>query len=155
PRYLVRTGKVERARETLKSVEGGAQTYVDHRIGEIRRALGSEVRPTLRDLAGRYGLLPIVWIGVAVLAVQQLVGIILIFYCPSSLCHAVGIVSSDFLLLILCTSMVNIGITVIAILLVDRVGRKPLLLLGSARMTLALSLAPYAFAGAGVQADKV
>ena len=155
PRYLVRTGKVERARETLKSVEGGAQTYVDHRIGEIRRALGSEVRPTLRDLVGRYGLLPIVWIGMAVSAFQQLVGINVIFYYSSSLWQSVGIEESDSLLLSLFTSMVNIVGTVIAILLVDRVGRKPLLLVGSAGMTLALSLAAYAFANAGVQADQV
>ncbi|HLS02310.1 MAG TPA: MFS transporter, partial [Beutenbergiaceae bacterium] len=78
-----------------------------------------------------------------------------IFYYSSSLWQSVGIEESDSLLLSLFTSMVNIVGTVIAILLVDRVGRKPLLLVGSAGMTLALSLAAYAFANASVQADQV
>ena len=155
PRHLVRTGKVDQAREILESVEGGERTHVEHRIGEIRQALGSEVRPTLRDLLGRYGLLPIVWIGMAVSAFQQLVGINVIFYYSSSLWQSVGIEESDSLLLSLFTSVVNIIGTVIAILLVDRLGRKPLLLVGSAGMTVALALAAHAFGNADVQGEEV
>src|SRR5699024_12727209 len=76
------------------------------------------------------------------------------FYYSSSLWQSVGIEESDSLLLSLFTSMVNIVGTVIAILLVDRVGRKPLLLVGSAGMTLALSLAAYAFANSCGQAHQ-
>ncbi|WP_051045916.1 sugar porter family MFS transporter [Nocardiopsis alkaliphila] len=155
PRYLVRVGRVAQARRVLGEVEGGGDARVDRRIDEIRQALGSEVRPTLRDLTGRYGLLPIVWIGMAISAFQQLVGINVIFYYSSSLWQSVGVAESDSLLLSLFTSIVNIVGTVIAILLVDRIGRKPLLLVGSAGMTVALATAAFAFSNARVEGEEV
>ncbi|WP_017611691.1 sugar porter family MFS transporter [Nocardiopsis salina] len=153
PRHLVRVGQADRARAVLTRIEGA--DAVEGRITEIRRALGSEVRPKLRDLAGRYGLLPIVWIGMGVSAFQQLVGINVIFYYSSSLWQSVGIDEESSLLLSLFTSVVNIIGTVIAILLVDRIGRKPLLLIGSAGMTLALATAALAFSNAVVQGEEV
>ncbi|GHC80708.1 sugar transporter [Nocardiopsis terrae] len=155
PRYLVRVGRVDQAREILSGVEGGGTARIEQRIGEIREALGAEVRTRLRDLTGRYGLLPIVWIGMAVSAFQQLVGINVIFYYSSSLWQSVGVAESDSLLLSLFTSVVNIVGTVIAILLVDRVGRKPLLLVGSAGMTVALAATAYAFSNAVVRGEEV
>ncbi|MGW8526849.1 MULTISPECIES: sugar porter family MFS transporter [Nocardiopsidaceae] len=155
PRYLVRVGRVDKARGILADVEGGGTERVNRRIGEIREALGSEVRPRLRDLTGRHGLLPIVWIGMAVSAFQQLVGINVIFYYSSSLWQSVGVAETDSLLLSLFTSVVNIVGTFVAILLVDRIGRKPLLLVGSAGMTVALALAAYAFSNAVVDGEEV
>lgn len=155
PRYLVRVGQVDRARRILADVEGGGRERVDGRIQEIRRALGSETRPRLRDLTGRHGLLPIVWIGMAISAFQQLVGINVIFYYSSSLWQSVGVAESDSLLLSLFTSIVNIVGTFVAILLVDRIGRKPLLLVGSAGMTVSLALAAYAFGHSQVQGQEV
>ncbi|MEU3309367.1 sugar porter family MFS transporter [Nocardiopsis sp. NPDC055551] len=155
PRYLVRVGKTDQARKILAEVEGGGDDRIDGRINEIREALGSEVRPKLRDLTGRYGLLPIVWIGMAVSAFQQLVGINVIFYYSSSLWQSVGVAESDSLLLSLFTSIVNIVGTVIAIMLVDKIGRKPLLLTGSAGMTVALASAAFAFSNARVEGDEV
>lgn len=155
PRYLVRIGNVDRARTILAEVEGGGPERVERRIGEIRQALGSEVRPRLRDLRGPYLLLPIVWIGMALSAFQQLVGINVIFYYSSSLWQSVGIAESDSLLLSLFTSVVNIVGTVIAISLVDRIGRKPLLLVGSVGMTIALATASYAFGHAVVEGEEV
>ncbi|SHI40951.1 MFS transporter, SP family, sugar:H+ symporter [Nocardiopsis flavescens] len=155
PRYLVRVGEHDRARTVLGEVEGGGPERVERRIGEIRRALGSEVRPRLRDLRGPHLLLPIVWTGVALSAFQQLVGINVIFYYSSSLWQSVGIAESDSLLLSLFTSIVNIVGTVIAILLVDRIGRRPLLLVGSAGMTVALATAAYAFGHATASGEEV
>ncbi|GAB3209281.1 sugar porter family MFS transporter [Marinactinospora endophytica] len=152
PRYLVRVGKTERARRVLNEVEGGD---VDERIREIRRALGSEVKPKLSDLrGGRFGLLPIVWIGMALSAFQQLVGINVIFYYSASLWQSVGIQESDSLLLSLFTSIVNIIGTFIAIGLVDRIGRKPLLLTGSIGMAVSLAVTAFAFSHAEVVGEQ-
>ena len=153
PRHLVRVNQTDRARQILARIEG--PEAVQGRINEIRRALGTEVRPKLGDLAGRYGLLPIVWIGMGVSAFQQLVGINVIFYYSSSLWQSVGIDESSSLLLSLFTSVVNIIGTLIAIVLVDRIGRKPLLLIGSAGMTLALATAALAFSNATGQGEDV
>lgn len=142
PRHLVRIGRDAQARRVLAEVEGGD---VDERVHEIRRALGRERRPHLRDLRGRYGLLSIVWIGMALSAFQQLVGINVIFYYSASLWQSVGIAETDSLLLSLFTSVVNIIGTFVAIGLVDRVGRRPLLLVGSAGMAVALAVTAFAF----------
>ncbi|MFC4564885.1 sugar porter family MFS transporter [Nocardiopsis mangrovi] len=147
PRYLVRVGRVDEARRVLEEVEGGD---VEQRIREIREALGSEVRPRLGDLRGRWGLLPIVWIGMALSAFQQLVGINVIFYYSSSLWQSVGVDESNSLLLSLFTSIVNIVGTFIAIGLVDRIGRRPLLLVGSGGMAVALAVTGFAFSHARV-----
>ncbi|GLU48418.1 sugar porter family MFS transporter [Nocardiopsis ansamitocini] len=151
PRFLVRAGRLDKARRVLAEVEGGD---VDQRVSEIRAALGSEYKPKLSDLRGRYGLLPIVWVGMALSAFQQLVGINVIFYYSASLWQSVGINESDSLLLSLFTSIVNIVGTFIAIGLVDRIGRKPLLLVGSAGMAVALAVTAFAFSNAEVVGEQ-
>ena len=65
--------------------------------------------------------------------------------CAADLWQSVGIDQSGSLLISVSTSLVNIVGTVVAILLIDRVGRKPLALAGSAGMTVSLALAAWAF----------
>ena len=117
--------------------------------GDPARSLRSERRPRLRDLRGpALGLLPIVWIGIALSVFQQFVGINVIFYYSASLWQSVGINQSDSLLISFSTSIINIVGTFIAISLVDKIGRKPLLLIGSAGMAIALATAAWAFSSA-------
>ncbi|WP_243790424.1 sugar porter family MFS transporter [Saccharopolyspora gloriosae] len=146
PRYLVAAGQVDKAREVLAKIEPGDP---DSKIDEIRGALG-ERKPKLSDLRGRFGMLPIVWVGMAIAALQQFVGINVIFYYSSSLWQSVGIEESSSLLLSLFTSIVNILGTFIAIALVDKIGRKPLLVIGSIGMAVSLAVTGWAFSFAEV-----
>ncbi|GAB3287434.1 sugar porter family MFS transporter [Parasphingorhabdus pacifica] len=149
PRYLVRAGKTDAARAVLARIEIGDP---DERIAEIRAALG-ERKPRLADLRGNFGVLPIVWVGMAIAALQQFVGINVIFYYSSSLWQSVGIEESNSLLLSLFTSIVNIVGTLLAIAFVDRIGRKPLLVVGSAGMAISLAVTGWAFSFAEVVGD--
>lgn len=151
PRYLVSAGKTELARKVLNRIESAD---ADEKIKEIRDALGGEHKPKLSDLRGRAGLLPIVWVGMAIAALQQFVGINVIFYYSSSLWQSVGVEESNSLLLSLFTSIVNIVGTIVAIMLVDKIGRKPLLVMGSAGMTVALALTGWAFSYAEVSGGE-
>lgn len=151
PRYLVRVGRIAKARTVLTEVEGGD---VDLRVEEIKAALGSEYKPRISDIVGSKGLLPIVWIGMVLSAFQQLVGINVIFYYSASLWQSVGVDEGNSLLLSLFTSIVNIVGTFIAIGLVDRIGRKPLLLIGSAGMAVALGTTAFAFSHADVTGEQ-
>ncbi|SDR05277.1 sugar porter family MFS transporter [Actinopolyspora saharensis] len=151
PRYLVSAGKTELARKVLNRIESAD---ADEKIKEIRDALGGEKKPRLSDLRGRAGLLPIVWVGMAIAALQQFVGINVIFYYSSSLWQSVGVEESNSLLLSLFTSIVNIIGTIVAIMLVDKIGRKPLLVMGSIGMTIALALTGWAFSYAEVSGDQ-
>ncbi|MER7213278.1 sugar porter family MFS transporter [Streptosporangium sp. NPDC000239] len=149
PRFLVAIGRTEMARRVLKEVEG-ERTDLEERLKEIQASLRLEHRPRLSDLRGpAFGLLPIVWIGILLSVFQQFVGINVIFYYSASLWQSVGINQSDSLLISFSTSIINIVGTFIAIALVDRIGRRPLLLIGSAGMAVALAVAAWAFS-AGV-----
>lgn len=136
PRYLVAKGEPEEAHEVLGQV---LITGVRERIEEIRRTVKQEARATFADLRKPTGgLLPIVWIGVALSVFQQFVGINVIFYYSSTLWQSVGFTEADALTQTVITSVTNIVVTIVAIALIDRIGRRRLLLIGSAGMFLML-----------------
>ncbi|PZU39634.1 MAG: MFS transporter, partial [Microbacterium sp.] len=94
----------------------------------------------------RFGLQPIVWVGIILSVFQQFVGINVIFYYSTTLWRAVGFTESNSLLISVITSVTNVLVTIVAIVLVDRVGRKPILLTGSVMMTVSLGTMALAFA---------
>ncbi|MPY98706.1 MAG: MFS transporter [Actinophytocola sp.] len=148
PRYLITRQRVQEARKVLSDFVGGD---VDGRIAEIKRTLNSQRAPRVSDLAGpRFGLLPIVWVGIGLSLFQQSVGINVIFYYSTELWQHVGFTESDSFLISAITAVTNVVVTFIAIATVDRVGRKPLLLIGSIGMFVSLSLMAVLFGSAPV-----
>jgi sugar porter (SP) family MFS transporter len=131
PRFLVHRGDYDRASRILHDFSG--ELDVNLKIQEIEKTIDKEKKESLRDLRGnRLGLKPVVWVGILLSVFQQFVGINVIFYYSSSLWQSVGFDESDALLESVITSITNIVVTVVAILLVDKVGRRPMLLVGSA-----------------------
>ena len=99
-----------------------------------------EHKSTFKDLlGGRFLFLPIVWVGIGLSVFQQLVGINVAFYYSATLWQSVGIDPTDSFFYSFTTSIINIIGTVIAMIFVDRVGRKPLALIGSVGMAIALA----------------
>jgi sugar porter (SP) family MFS transporter len=150
PRHLVARGRLPEAREVLRQVLAmRSESALDYKLGEIERSLQMEYRPTLRDLRGsRFGLLPVVWVGILLSVFQQFVGINVIFYYSSTLWHSVGFSEADSFSITVATSVVNVLVTLVAIGLVDKVGRKPLLVIGSAGMAVTLALMAWCFSEA-------
>ncbi|MFB7453677.1 sugar porter family MFS transporter [Streptomyces sp. NPDC056194] len=147
PRFLISVGKTDRAKEVLAEVEGHG-VDLDHRVAEIDAAMRSEHKSTFKDLfvaGSRFKLLPIVWVGIGLSVFQQLVGINVAFYYSATLWQSVGIDPSGSFFYSFTTSIINIIGTVIAMVLVDRVGRKPLALVGSVGMAIALGFEAWAF----------
>ncbi|MGW2510518.1 sugar porter family MFS transporter [Streptomyces scopuliridis] len=145
PRYLLSVGRVDRAREVLAEVES-KDVDLDARVAEIEHAMHREHKSTFKDLKGsRFYFLPIVWVGIGLSMFQQLVGINVAFYYSATLWQSVGINPSSSFFYSFTTSIVNIIGTVIAMVLVDKVGRKPLALVGSSGMAIALAFEAWAF----------
>jgi sugar porter (SP) family MFS transporter len=156
PRHLCAKGRFDDARSVLRDVlDMRNEGALEAKLGEIRDSLRTEYRPRLSDLRGaRMGLLPIVWVGILLSVFQQFVGINVIFYYSSTLWHSVGFSEADSFTITVATSVVNVLVTLVAIALVDKVGRKPLLLVGSAGMAITLGLMAVCFShaiGSGAQ----
>ena len=153
PRFLVRRNELDRASKVLYDFTG--EPDVNLKIEQIRHTLEREDTESLRDLlGGRLGLKPIVWLGILLSLFQQLVGINVIFYYSTTLWQSVGFDESQALLTSTFTSVMNIVATIIAILLVDRVGRRIMLLVGSAGMTISLGMMALAFSFGEVAAGS-
>jgi MFS transporter, SP family, sugar:H+ symporter len=145
PRYLVIKKRLREAADVLKRLAGN-RLPVEEKITEIENSIGEDSKRSLRDLAGpSFGLLPVVWVGILLSVFQQFVGINVIFYYSATLWHAVGFTQDDSLAITVITSVTNILVTLVAIALVDRVGRRPLLLVGSLGMALTLGVMAWAF----------
>ncbi|GAA2963237.1 MULTISPECIES: sugar porter family MFS transporter [Streptomycetaceae] len=145
PRFLISVGKKDRARKILEEVEG-KNVDLDARVNEIETAMRREHKSKFSDLLGsRLGFLPIVWVGIGLSVFQQLVGINVAFYYSATLWQSVGIDPTDSFFYSFTTSIINIIGTVIAMILVDRVGRRPLALVGSVGMAVALAFEAWAF----------
>ncbi|MDY6055242.1 sugar porter family MFS transporter [Micrococcus sp.] len=147
PRFLVARGRDDEAARVLHEFTGVDR--VNLMIEEIRQSLVSERRESLADLKGTmFGLKPIVWTGILLSVFQQAVGINVIFYYSTTLWRSVGFGESDALTVTVITSVTNIVVTLVAIALVDKVGRRPMLLAGSAGMALSLAVMAVAFSTA-------
>lgn len=137
PRFLVAQYRVPEARKVLTMLLG--ERNLELTITRIQDSLKSEKPPSWSDLrkptGGVYG---IVWVGLGLSMFQQFVGINVIFYYSNILWEAVGFDESQAFVITVITSVINILTTLIAIALVDRIGRKPLLLIGSAGMAVTL-----------------
>ncbi|MDX1892935.1 sugar porter family MFS transporter [Mycolicibacterium sp. 050158] len=155
PRYLVASHKIPEARRVLNMLLG--ERNLEITIDRIKETLEREDKPSWRDLrrpgAGFLGLYGIVWVGLGLSVFQQFVGINVIFYYSNVLWEAVGFSEGDSFVITVITSVVNILTTLIAIALIDKVGRKPLLLIGSTGMAVSLVTMAVIFGTATLGAD--
>ncbi len=149
PRYLVASGKKDRAFIVMSRLYGAASAQ--DKVDEIFDSLAADHhRPKLSDLLdGATGKVRrIVWVGIGLASFQQLVGINVVFYYGAVLWQAVGFSESDALLINVISGAVSIAACLVTIALVDRVGRKPILWVGSLGMALTLGLMAFAFSTA-------
>ena len=154
PRYLVLSRHRDKALEVLTKL-GGAEA-ARKKVREIDDSLAADHhKPRLRDLIDPQTnrIRRLVWLGIGLAALQQLVGINIVFYYGAVLWQAVGFTEADALLINVVSGGLSIAAVIIALLLIDRIGRKPLLLIGSIGMTASLGALVIAFANATTGVD--
>lgn len=154
PRFLMVRGRTEQAGKVLRRLYGNIIGTA--KVAEIESSLAADHhKPAMRDLLDKTTgkVRPLVWVGIGLAVFQQLVGINVVFYYGAVLWQSVGFSESDALLINVVSGSVSIGACLVALLLIDKIGRKPLLWVGSAGMAVTLSLCVVAFASATLDAD--
>jgi SP family arabinose:H+ symporter-like MFS transporter len=143
PRWLLLEGRDEAALQVLRQVAGEQQARDN--LQQIRQSLAMKsVSRGFRGLLdSRIRLIMIIALGLAFF--QQITGINAIFYyLPTIFAQAGGGVNDAFRQAVL-VGVVNVVMTFVAIWLIDRLGRKPLLIMGIAGMALSLFTISWAF----------
>ncbi len=130
PRWLAKNGRSDVAKHILSRV--GGEAYGQREIEEIRRTLSQEEIMHVRftDLL-EPRLTRVVMIGVVLAALQQWCGINVIFYYAEDVFKAAGYNVGSIMLNIVYTGLIMLAFTFVAIHTVDRLGRKPLMLIGA------------------------
>jgi sugar porter (SP) family MFS transporter len=145
PVWLVAHGRIADARRVLTRVRSS-----DHDIeGEIKeiRSLGDRTASYRELLQPRVRKLVVM--GVLLAVFQQITGINTVIYYAPTLLHQAGLGNSASLLANVGIGIVNVGMTVVAIRLIDRVGRRALLITGTVGMAIALFAVAVTFAVSG------
>ncbi|MDX3910753.1 MAG: sugar porter family MFS transporter [Sphingobium sp.] len=146
PRYLMVRGREADARKVLTRLFGPMEA--DRKVTEINATLAADHhRPKFSDLIDKTNgkVRPIVWTGIGLAMFQQLVGINIVFYYGAVLWQSVGFSENDALLINILSGSLSILACVATVFLIDKIGRKPLLLTGSAGMTVTLALVAICF----------
>ncbi len=145
PRYLVAAGKVDEAGKVLKSIL--PKINIREKVADIESTLEVGIKPKLRNIFDSYTgkIHPLVWVGLGLAVLQQFTGINVIFYYGATLWKSAGFTEGDALLQNVISGSVNIFFTFVAIMLIDKVGRKPLLLVGSLGQAVMLGVMAFVF----------
>src|SRR3954451_6968398 len=154
PRFLVSKGREEQATSVLAKLFGS--DIARAKLEEIRSTFNVEHRPRLSDVltpsgaSGFLGVRRIVWVGIMLAVFQQLVGINVIFYYGATLWKLAGFTEAQSLQINIVSGAVSIAACFITIAVIDKIGRKPLLEIGSAGMAVTLFVMVYAFSHASI-----
>lgn len=148
PRFLVAKGKEAEAEAILSRLFGPGTGAA--KVAEIRASLSADHKPKFSDLLDpkTKKIRPILWAGLVLAVFQQFVGINIVFYYGAVLWRSVGFTEADALKQNILSGSVSILACLAAIALIDRIGRKPLLLIGSVGMAVTLSVLTWCFSTA-------
>ncbi len=130
PRYLAIQGKDEKALSVLNKIAG--QESAPNILKEIKSTLHENNAPWLS-----YGFL-IIFVGIMLSVFQQFVGINVVLYYAGNIFRNMGASTDSSLLQTIIVGSVNLLFTVVAIVTVDRFGRKPLMIIGSIGMAISM-----------------
>lgn len=144
PRFLVSRGRIDEATAVFRKIQPDATDAI---VQTVKQSLdkGPKARLSAVFRPGSLNFRPVVWIGIALGVLQQFVGINVVFYYGAVLWQSAGFGEDQALLTNVITGSTNVVSTVVSMALVDRVGRRPLLLAGSLGMALTLGTLAYLF----------
>ena len=149
PRWLLKAGKEMRARKVLDKI--GSAAFVENTFSEIQASLQGVSKQSYKAVFAK-SVRPAVIVGVTLAIFQQLCGINVVFNYTSTIFESVGANLDRQLFETVSIGVVNLLFTIVAMWQVDKLGRRPLMLIGSLGLSilyiiLALLLQNHAAAG--------
>ncbi len=153
PRWLVMRGRDEEARAVLERVTGASQADAD--LAAVKIALRAESTRERGTFGGLFApaLRRVLTIGLLVAVLQQITGINSVFFYAPMIFEQSGIGTDASFMQAVLVGIVNVVFTVIAILMIDRLGRRPLLGVGLAGIAVSMLLLAYGFGSATYRID--
>ncbi|MGB9070575.1 MAG: sugar porter family MFS transporter [Candidatus Acidiferrales bacterium] len=144
PRWLVRRGRRDSARAILSRVRDSSDVGAE--LEDIERSFqASQEHGNWRDLLSP-ALRPALIVGIGLAVFQQVTGINTVIYYAPKIIQSAGISSASGAILTTAgIGMVNVLMTIVSMWLIDRIGRRPLLLTGIAGMAVTLGVLGWAF----------
>jgi sugar porter (SP) family MFS transporter len=136
PRWLMQRERRDEARAVLRRTR--AEEDVEEELNEIESVLERERRAGLGALF-RPALRPMLIVGLGLAIVQQVVGVNTVVYFSPTILTYTGLHANDAIAQALSVGITNVVFTVLAVVLLDRVGRRVLLIVGTAGLTVALA----------------
>ncbi len=137
PRWLMQAGREDEARAVLE--RSRADDEIDGELDDIRDIVEQHHSTSLRRLFGK-GLRPLLIVGLGLAIFQQIIGVNTVIYYSATILKYTGISTDKSIGEALFVGITNVVFTIVAILLLDRVGRRVLLLTGTVGATAALIL---------------
>lgn len=144
PRWLAKAGKQDKAERMLRRI--GSAEYARETIADIRATLGENTQKVAASELLNPRVRPIIVIGIVLAVFQQWCGINVIFNYAQEIFASAGFDINSTLKSIVATGLINLIFTIIALPLVDKLGRRKLMLLGAAGLTIIYVLIAGAYA---------
>ncbi len=142
PHWLIRVGREDEARIVLRQLR--APEEIEPEVEEVKKVARVEAKGNAKELLAK-GVRPALWVGVLLAVFQQVTGINTVIYYAPSLLQGAGLGDNAALLANVVNGAVNVLLTIVAIRLLDRTGRRPLLLFGTGGMAIGLVVTACAF----------
>ncbi len=153
PRWLMMHRRDEKARRVLEDLrEGDENADIDGEVRDIEEANEKERGATVKSLL-RPSLRPVFAVGIALAVAQQFVGVNTVIYYAPTILSDTGMGNSAALAATMIVGVTNLVFTVVAVLLLDKVGRRGLLLTGTGGLLAALLLLGVYFSSSTLQHD--
>ncbi len=151
PRWQIMTGRVDEARVTMNQLYG--EHEADKQIQEVVTSLEKDRdkdKASVRELF-QPALRLVLTIGVALAILQQITGINAVFFYAPMIFEQSGIGTDASFMQAILVGLTNLVFTILAIMFIDRLGRKPLLIFGMTGIALMMFLLAYGFHSASYQ----
>ncbi len=148
PRWQIMKDKIESAKRTLKNILSDSE--IEEQIAQVKESLAQDKEESKVSLKELFvpSMKLVLMIGIVMAVLQQITGINAVFFYAPMIFEQSGIGTDASFIQAILVGLINIVFTILAMALIDRLGRKPLLLFGVAGIAVSMFLLTYGFATA-------